>query len=48
MGNYPSYVDTIDYVQINTTGNSLDFGNLDVTGGDSGTHCGASNGHGGL
>jgi len=48
MGNYPSYVNTINYVQIMTTGNALDFGDLNITGGDSGTHNGASNGHGGL
>ena len=36
---------TIDYVQIMTTGNAVDFGNLTDGGRSSG---GCSNGHGGL
>ena len=35
----------IDYVQIPTTGNAIDFGDLDANNGYS---AGASNGHGGL
>ena len=27
-GNYPANEDTIEYIQINTTGNANDFGNL--------------------
>ena len=40
-----SYVNVIDYVQIMTTGNAIDFGDLTVGRVDG---YGASNGHGGL
>ena len=40
------YVNTIEYVEISTTGNSTDFGTL-ATRGTSGVS-GFSNGHGGL
>ena len=44
-GSTGSNTDTIDYVQIMTTGNAIDFGNLNV----SGQYPAAfSNGHGGL
>ena len=48
MGNYPVYVNTINFVEFGSLGDATDFGNLTTTGGDSGTHQGASNGHGGL
>ena len=41
----PHNTDTIDYVQIMTTGNAVDFGDL-TDGSDSIGGC--SNGHGGL
>ena len=40
-----SYVTTVEYVQIMTTGDALDFGDLNDTSSESGP---ASNGHGGL
>ena len=44
-GYAPSKIDVIQYIQITTTGNSVDFGNLlEVN-----QYCyGVSNGHGGL
>ncbi len=46
MGGYTSSsVNTMEYVQIMTTGNSIDFGDA-VTAGRGGAAC--SNGHGGL
>ena len=44
-GDYPSSSDNIEYVQIASTGDALDFGNL-VSG--RGHWGGSSNGHGGL
>ena len=42
----PTYVDTIDYVEILTTGNAVDFGNL--VRGASRCYGAFSNAHGGL
>ena len=52
-GGYPSRLNTIDAITIATTGNAVEFGDIiDIGGndggGDSGTQCGFSNGHGGL
>ena len=44
-GEGPSGTDVIDYVQIMTTGNAIDFGNLNVGGQ---YPAALSNGHGGL
>ena len=44
-GNTGSVVDTIDYVQIASTGNATDFGNLSAVAAEG---SGLSNGHGGL
>ena len=41
----PSIVNTMDYVEIPTTGNAIDFGD---TGSDFSMRAGISNGHGGL
>ena len=40
----PTTVNTIDSLQITTTGNAVDFGDLSTAGGPTST----SNGHGGL
>ena len=45
-GRTPSDVNTIDYVEIMTTGNGVDFGDLTNT--RSFNNAGMSNGHGGL
>lgn len=52
-GGYPGRLNTIDAITIATTGNAVEFGDIiDIGGndggGDSGTQCGISNGHGGL
>lgn len=52
-GGYPGRLNTIDAITIATTGNAVEFGDIiDIGGndggGDSGTQCGFSNGHGGL
>ena len=44
-GTTPSYVNTIDYVTIMSTGNAIDFGDLTITVQQGGA---CSNGHGGL
>ena len=44
----PNIIDRIDYVEIMTTGNAVDFGNLTYTTGDGRQPQGGSNGHGGL
>ena len=44
-GRTPSSQNIIDYVEIMTTGNALDFGNVTDSGSSGG---GCSNGHGGL
>ena len=50
-GNPPTNINTIDFIEIATTGNALDFGDLDTAGSTNGV-CRAtgtaSNGHGGL
>ena len=43
---HPNYYDTIDYVQIMSTGDAIDFG--DLVNDDRNYLSGASNGHGGL
>ena len=45
-GAHPVYYDTIDYVQIMSTGNAIDFG--DLVNDNRNYLSGASNGHGGL
>ena len=45
MGNGPSIGDTIDYIEISTGGDAVDFGNLSA---NRSHNCGCSNGHGGL
>ena len=47
MGGYgaPAGVDTMDYVQISTTGTAVDFGNLTAL---RWSNAGTSNGHGAL
>ena len=44
MGGYstPNYKTTIDYVQIQTTGNAQEFGDLSATGGGEGSPCASS------
>ena len=44
-GNTPSYVNTIDYISLQTEGDAVDFGDLTVAG--YGVY-GLSNAHGGL
>ena len=44
----PNIIDRIDYVEIMTTGNAVDFGNLTYTTGSARQPQGGSNGHGGL
>ena len=44
----PAIIDRIDYVEIMTTGNAIDFGNLTYTSGQGRQPQGGSNGHGGL